>query len=120
MGGAVSVEPAQVEKRCIEIAAIERTEQIVPAGDQMRDVVDQPPVFEPHQDRIGQGSAFDADAKSGEVTDTSNAAVARFGAERDRQWRIDIGLAWREHAERHAAPAIIARGALETGEVRGL
>ena len=32
MGGAIGVEPAQVEQRCVQFAAIERTEQIVPAG----------------------------------------------------------------------------------------
>src|ERR1700733_13385831 len=120
MGGAVSIEPAQIEKRCVEVAAVERTEQIVAAGNQMRDVVDQPPVVEPHQDRVGQRSAFDADAKSGEVTDTRDTAVARLGAKRDRQGRIDIGLARHEYAERHATPAIVACGALEIGQLGGL
>ena len=47
-------------------------------------------------------------------------SVARLRAEHDGQWRIDIGLAWREHAERHAAPAIVAAGALEPRQLRGL
>jgi len=47
-------------------------------------------------------------------------AVARLRAEHDGQWGIDIRLAWREHAERHAAPAIVARGALEIREFCGL
>ncbi len=109
MGGAVGVEPAQVEQRGVEVAAVERAEQVVPAWNQMGDVVDQPPVFERHQDRIAKRPAFDADAKPREVADAGHALAARdrFGAKHDGQRRIEIGLAWREHAERNAAaPAI--------------
>ena len=77
MGGAVGVEPAQIEQRGVEVAAIERAEQIVPTRNQMGDVVDQPPVVERHQDRVGKGPAFDADAQAREVADAGHVVVAR-------------------------------------------
>src|SRR5260221_13644248 len=120
MGGAVGIIPSKIEQRRVEIAAIERAQEIVPAGDQMRDVVDQLSVSERHQNRVSQRSAFDADAQGSQVTDAGNAAVARLRAEDDGQWGIDIRFAWREHAERDAAPAIVARGALEIREFCGL
>src|SRR3954468_11570061 len=69
MGGAVGIQAAQVEQCCIEFAAIERAEQVVPSGDQMRNVVDQASVFECHQDRVAKRAAFDRDAQPGEIAD---------------------------------------------------
>ncbi len=90
----------------------------------MGDVVDQPALVEGHQDRVGQRSAFDPDAQSGEVADTVDAPIARrlgcLRTEHDGQRRIDVGVAWREHAERDAPRAIGAGGAFETGQPRGL
>ena len=113
MRGAVGVEPAQVEQGRVKVAAVERAEQIAAAGDQMGDVVDQPSLVEGHQDGVAERSAFDRNAKSGEIADAGDLAVARLGAEHDRQRRIDVGLARRQHAERNPPAAIVAGGALE-------
>src|SRR5262245_38301460 len=49
MGGAVGVEAAQVEQCGVEVAAIDRAEQVVPPWNEVRDVVDQASFFESHQ-----------------------------------------------------------------------
>src|SRR5258708_12578191 len=92
MGGAVGIEAAQVEQRCIKIAALERTEQIVPAGDYMRDVVDQSPVAERHQNGIGERPAFDADAQPRKVADASDAALAPLPAKHNGPHRTPLAL----------------------------
>ena len=70
--------------------------------------------------RVAKRAAFDRDAKPGEIADAGDLAAARLLAEHDGQRRVDIGLARRQHADRHAAAAIVAGSALEIRQLRRL
>ena len=59
----------------------------------MNDLVDQAPIVERHENRIGKGAAFDADAKACEIADAGDVMIAHTAAQHDGQRRIDIGLA---------------------------
>src|SRR5205823_7376544 len=73
-----------------------------------------------HQDSVGKRAAFDRDAQPGEIADAGDLAIARLLAERDGQWRVNIGLARCKHADRHAAAAVVAGSALEIRQLRRL
>src|SRR3954469_13075541 len=79
--GAMGVEAAEVDQRRVIVAAGKCTEEIIAAGEEMCDVVDQAPFVEVHEDRIAERAALDDEAQAREIADIADLATPRLRSE---------------------------------------